>query len=595
MQKIIPFAFCALSALAGPVAEPLAEPAPESLAEPAPEPLEETGPEPSAEPAAESLLEPMLESRASLGLDEGTGFRVQDVQTDASGARHVRFQQLYRGLRVWGGQAIRHLRPDGREEPMTDALVRPIQVEVQPNLDRAEALAIAHAGEAPQGSYARPPGAELVVYPEAAVQRTAAGPGEADALDFASRIVRQHLAYHIHLELENGPAETRHDDFLVDAHTGAVLRKWSTLFTLGARPRAKGKPAVTVGRSQYSGEVRLGSLAAPCGFVLADPTRGNISTRDLAGGTSGKGVLYVSRNGRWGDGQNYDPSRGSRSENGQTAAVDAHFGLQTTWDFYRNLLGRKGVDGKGRPVYNLVHYASQYDNAFWDDECFCMTYGDGLSLKTLTSLEVVGHEVSHGLCHTTADLDYVGESGGLNEASSDFFGTMVQLYAREAHGAGPRLPEVRTLWTIGAELGTPENPNPMRYMYKPSLDGFSPDAWSPELEWMEVHFGSGPMNRALYFLSQGASANRKDATYSRFLPRGMAGIGNDKTLRIWWRTLSTYLTPTSRYQDARKGALRSAVDLYGKGSPELKAVCQAFQGINVGTRNAMALWGPEND
>jgi len=294
----------------------------------------------------------------------------------------------------------------------------------------------------------------------------------------------------------------------------------------------------------------------------------------------------VSQDGRWGDGENYDPARGSKSPNGQTAAVDAHYGLQTTWDFYRNLLGRQGIDGKGRAAYNLVHYSSGYDNAFWDDDCFCMTYGDGSSLKTLTSIDVVGHEVSHGLCHATADLDYQGESGALNEANSDFFGTMVELYAHGAKGQGARLPDQRARWTLGADLDSA----PMRYMYKPSLDGFSPDAWTPELEWMDVHLSSGPMNRALYFLAQGASGNRKDDTYSRFLPRGMKGIGNDKTLRIWWRTLSTYLTPRSRYQDARKAALRSAVDLYGKGSPELKAVCQAFQGINVGTRNARLAW-----
>ena len=585
MQKLMPFAFSALFALAGPLCPAAAQDPPDQdpPAELA-EALEVPDPGCPREPLQEALLAPMLERRAGLGLDERTGFRVQDVQTDGSGARHVRFQQLYQGLRVWGGQAILHQSADGREEPLTDALVRPLELEAQPNLDRAEALAIAHAGEAPQGGYARPPKVELVVYPEAAIQRTVAGPGEAEALDFAPRVIRQHLAYHIHLELENGPAETRHDDFLVDAHTGAVLRRWSTLFTL--RRRSKGKPAVTVGQSEYSGEVELGSLAASCGFVMADPTRSNISTRDLAGGTGGKGVLYVSRDGSWGDGRNYDPGRGSRSRNGQTAAVDAHYGLQTTWDFYRNLLGRQGIDGKGRAAYNLVHYSSGYDNAFWDDDCFCMTYGDGSSLKTLTSIDVVGHEVSHGLCHATADLDYQGESGALNEANSDFFGTMVELYAHGAKGQGARLPDQRARWTLGADLDSA----PMRYMYKPSLDGFSPDAWTPELEWMDVHLSSGPMNRALYFLAQGASGNRKDDTYSRFLPRGMKGIGNDKTLRIWWRTLSTYLTPRSRYQDARKAALRSAVDLYGKGSPELKAVCQAFQGINVGTRNARVDW-----
>jgi Zn-dependent metalloprotease len=307
----------------------------------------------AAEPdhAETALIQRLLDQRGELGLREADGFQVKDVETDPDGTRHVRLQQRYRGLRVWGGQAVLHLDPNGVESPMTNALVRGVQVEVTPNLDQAEALAITHATEAPRGSYARPPTVELLVYPAATLQRSA-GSGEGrNAMDFAPRITRLHLAYHIHLELQNGSPETRHDDYLVDAHTGAILRKWSTLFTF----KTPGVPADTTGKSQYSGDVQLGSLAASCGYVMADPTRQNISTRDLAGGTDGHGVLYVSRDGQWGDGQNYDPGRGSKSPNGQTAAVDAHYGLQTTWDFYRHVLGRNGIDGKGTAAYNRVH------------------------------------------------------------------------------------------------------------------------------------------------------------------------------------------------------------------------------------------------
>jgi Zn-dependent metalloprotease len=193
--------------------------------------------------------------------------------------------------------------------------------------------------------------------------------------------------------------------------------------------------------------------------------------------------------------------------------------------------------------------------------------------------------VSHGLCHATADLDYEGESGGLNEASSDIFGTMIQAYAYGAKGQGRLVPAKGARWTIGDDLKTAAFPQPVRFMYKPSLDGFSPDAWSPDLDYMDVHISSGPMNRAFYFMCEGASPKAKADTYSRFLPGGMAGIGNDKALRIWWRALSLYLTPRSRYLDARKGALRAAQDLYGRPSPEAKAVDLAFQAINVGGRN----------
>lgn len=289
---------------------------------------ETSDPDLGTEPA---ILQHLLEQRLELGLRDSDDLNVRNMATDPDGSRHVRLEQRYRGLRVWGGEAILHLDPKGVQSPMTDALVRGIQLEVTPNLEPAEALAITHASEAPQGSYARPPTVELLVYPAATLQPRADSQGEGNARDFAPQVTRLHLAYHIHLDLQNGAAETRNDDYLVDAHTGAILRKWSTLFTL----KGKGTPATTVGRSQYSGRVELGSLATGCGYVMADPTRATISTRDLAGQTDGHGVLYVSREARWGDGENYDPTRGSKSPNGQTAAVDAHFGLQTTWDFYQ--------------------------------------------------------------------------------------------------------------------------------------------------------------------------------------------------------------------------------------------------------------------
>ena len=541
----------------------------------------ETGP---ALPAAESLAGALQGRLGALGVGEGSTLAVKEERTDPDGSRHLRLEQRYHGLRVWGGQAILHLDPAGAEQPMTDALVRGIRIGTRPNLDQAEALAITHQSESPQGTYARPPDAELVVYPATALQRAEGSAGGSNARDFVRRVNRIHLAWHVHLELQNGAPETRHDDYLVDAHTGAVLRRWSTLFTL----KSRGVPAVTTGRSQYSGEVRLGSFRADCGYVLSDPTRSGISTRDLGGGVAGQGVLYVSKTGTWGDGQNYDPSRGTRSDNGQTAAVDAHFGLQTTWDFYKRILGRDGIDGKGRRAYNLVHYATAYDNAFWSDDCFCMTYGDGETFKTLTALDVVGHEVAHGLCHATADLDYEGESGGLNEANSDIFGVMVNLYGHQAHGKGMKLPDEGARWTIGADLQTPANPMPIRFLDKPSRDGFSPDAWSEDLDSMDVHMSSGPMNRAFYFLSQGASARPRDDAYSPYLRHGMKGIGNDKALRIWWRALSTYLTPGSRYLDARRASVRAAEDLYGRCSAESVAVRLAFHGVNVDERNALA-------
>ncbi|BDU72874.1 M4 family metallopeptidase [Mesoterricola silvestris] len=539
---------------------------------------------PPDEAVSRGAIAQLREARAGLGLEAADDFVPRDVVRDGLGQVHVRLQQTYRGLPVWGGQAIVHVVPSGEAPPMTDALVRGVRVEPTPNLGPREALAVAQDRIAPRGPYADPPRAELVVWPETAFPGTPAAGQAPDATDPAAApvVVAHRLAYHLHAALENGPGETRHEDLLLDAHTGAVLKAWSTLFTARRKSRAipAGRPERGVGLSQYSGKVPLHTMRAKGGFELTDPTRGGLATRNLAGATSGSGEPYVNASRTWGDGQNYDPGRGPGSPNGQTAAVDAHYGLQTAWDFYHRILGRDGLDGKGTAPVNYVHYAEGFDNAFWSDACFCMTYGDGLRMGTLTSLDVVGHEVSHGLCTATAGLAYEGESGGLNEANSDIFGVMIRFYAREAGGLGSRVPEGAGPWTVGGDLAD----EPFRHLDRPSLDGHSPDEWSPALKDLDPHLSSGPMNRAFYFLAQGASADPTSPAHSRWLPEGMEGIGNDKALRIWWRTLSTRLTPTSGYRQARAGALQSARELYGDGGPEMQAVGKAFRAIHVGRR-----------
>lgn len=525
----------------------------------------------------------LREARSTLGLGASDDFVLKDEMRDELGQVHVRLQQTHRGLPVWGGQAIVHVVPAGDAPPMTDALVRGIRVEPTPNLAPAEALAVAQDRLAPKGAYADPPRAELVIWPETATPADAGDAPDATDPSVAPVVLGHRLAYHLHAALENGSGETRSEDLLVDAHTGAVLKAWSTLFTARRRRFAAtpGRPARGLGISQYSGRVPLHIMHAPGGFELTDPTRGGLATRNLAGSTAGPGEPFTNQTRNWGDGQNYDPGRGPASPNGQTAAVDAHYGLQTAWDFYRQVLGRDGLDGKGTAPVNYVHYAEGYDNAFWSDDCFCMTYGDGLRLGVLTSLDVVGHEVSHGLCTATANLDYQGESGGLNEANSDIFGVLIRFYARDGEGRGSRVPETRGPWTVGADLGGA----PFRHLDRPSLDGHSPDEWSPGLKDLDPHHASGPMNRAFYFLAQGASADPDSPAFSRRLPGGMEGIGNDKALRIWWRTLSTRLTPASGYRQAREGALQSAKELYGYGSPEMQAVGKAFRAIHVGRRS----------
>lgn len=96
---------------------------------------------------------------------------------------------------------------------------------------------------------------------------------------------------------------------------------------------------------------------------------------------------------------------GSITTTGPTAGADAHFGLQATLAYYKNMFSRNGIDGANRKTYSRVHYGSKYENAFWSDSCFCMTYGDGATtFYPLVSLDVAGHEMSHGVMAAEANL-----------------------------------------------------------------------------------------------------------------------------------------------------------------------------------------------
>ena len=521
--------------------------------------------------------------RADLGLNGNHDLMAKSAGTDPMGFTHTHFQQHFLGVRVWQGDAITHMDRNGRFAPQTDALIRNISLNVTPSLSPKEAVAVANADLNPRGAYVASPSAELVIFPVMRLTPKLSRSRHTNADDF-DHVAEQHLlAYHVHAELQNGADETIHRDYMIDAHSGAILKTWDDLHTTGA---------VGTGNSQFSGAVSLNTNLNGSTYELSDVV-GNmpIKTYNLNHATSGTGTLYTDADNTWGDGNNYTGSTTSTTgATGQTAAVDAHYGIMMTSAYYKNVFGRNGIDGNGRATYSSVHYSTSYDNAFWSDTCFCMTYGDGSSFKSLESLDVAGHEMSHGVCANNGHggLTYSGESGGINEADSDIMGTFVVFYTYGGGGTGSTVPNTissanlhgYTPWTIGSQLSS----TPLRYMYKPSLDGASPDAWSSTIGSKDVHYSSGPANRMIYFLSQGATTSGNTST--TYLPNGMTGIGNDHAARIWYRALTTYFTSGLTYAQCRTACLNAATDLYGASSAEYAAVENAFHGINVGNAHA---------
>jgi len=382
-------------------------------------------------------------------------------------------------------------------------------------------------------------------------------------------------------------------------------------------------PEMGIGRGLYNQNVALASTPNPDfgGYDLVDPTRasnphywwdesfftGNVTAYfDFSQYAL---VPYSMDNGAgstsnyWGDGLPYfapppfvdemgmmfAPFEGYHyaDANGQTAAVDAHFASTQTYDMYKNVLGRLGIDGQDTGIMSVVHYKYMYDNAMWDSWDGVMIYGDGTwplvpnGDRSLTALDVGAHEMSHGVMNATANLDYALEPGGLNESNSDIFGEAVVAYSKRASGdPADRIPEVALDWVLGAEIN-PEA-GPLRFFKKPSLDGASQDAWFYGMSMLDVHYTSGPGNRMFYYLCKGAPTDSTAVAYSPYLPQGMTGIGMDAALRIWYKALTEQFTFSTDYAGAREGVLAAATELYGAGSAAVAAVENAFGAINVG-------------
>ncbi len=246
-----------------------------------------------------------------------------------------------------------------------------------------------------------------------------------------------------------------------------------------------------------------------------------------------------------------------------------------------HVYGRDGIADDGKAARSFVHYGVSYVNAFWSDACFCMTFGDGSAasgIGSLVSIDVGGHEMSHGVTSRTARLVYAGESGGLNESTSDVMGTEVEWYANNKED----VPD----YVIGEEIFRTYDPasNYIRRMDDPHMDGASADCWYDGVGNLNVHYSSGVGNHMYYLLSEGSGAKTINGIkYNSPTCNGKSikGIGHVKAAAIWYKALTENWVSTTNYHQAREGMLQAAKDLYGKSSNEYKTLDAAWAAVGV--------------
>ncbi|MFI9051089.1 M4 family metallopeptidase [Streptomyces sp. NPDC053427] len=473
----------------------------------------------------------------SLGLGSQEKLVVKDVIKDANGTTHTRYERTYAGLPVLGGDMVVHTAKGGAIKSTTKATEKTIKV-----ASTTAKIAPSAAQKSAQGVAAKTLGAKSATAKAARKVVWAAKGSPVLAYDTVVSSTQK-----------DGTPSRLH--VITDADSGKKLFQYDEIHT--------GK-----GESEYSGSVELGTSKEGSGFTLTDGERGGHKTTNLENGESGDGKAFTDDDDNWGTGKPDDP---------QTAAVDAHYGAAETWDYYKNVQGRSGIKGDGKGASSRVHYGNSYVNAFWDDSCFCMTYGDGQDNKApLTALDVAAHEMSHGVTSATANLEYSGESGGLNEGTSDIFGTSVEFYAKNDKDPGDYL--------IGEKIDINGDGTPLRYMDKPSKDGQSKDFWDSSTGGLDPHYSSGVANHFFYLLSEGSGPKEIGGVkYDSPTADGskVEGIGRDKAEKIWFKALTEYMTSNTDYKGAREATVKAATDLYGKDGAEVKGVEAAWTGVAV--------------
>ncbi|WP_394840082.1 M4 family metallopeptidase [Pendulispora rubella] len=446
--------------------------------------------------------------------DPAGQFSVTREHRDELGMTHVRLQQVERGIPVQNAEMMAHYDDSGALRSIDSNFVAGLDaVDIVPAFDAARALLRAREE---LRSVAAGQEARIWTAPELVIH----------AMDGATPT----LAYHVVLRTDL-PALHRMD-YLFDAHTGDVLRAFDDIETV----EGSGKGVL--------GDAKKIQVAASGGsYTLDDRTRtpNGIRTFTANNTESLPGTILTSPSASTWD---------QAPESGPGAAVDAHYYAGKVYDYYKTKHDRKGIDGNDGSLISVVHYSQNILNAFWDGAE--MVYGDGDSTSRALSgsLDVVGHELTHGVTENTSKLVYQKQPGAINESISDIFGSIIEHYVK---------PDEKNNYLLGEDVFLSGKPfRDLVHPGDPTLDQPQPAHISKFLNTTQdnggVHTNSGIPNNAFYLMTKGGTNDVSTVNVAY-------GIGWDKAADLWYRTQTKYLTSSAKFIDLANGTLSAATDL----------------------------------
>ncbi len=434
----------------------------------------------------------------ALGLDGESRLFLLDRKTDL-GVRNHRYQQTFRGLPIFGEHIVVNEDADGNVKTLFGRKIDGLASEIpagKPRLGSQRALAIGKsAGLGARVGFMRTSNetSDLMIH-----------------IDDDGRARKAYVVSYF-ADTARGGSPTR-PTVIVDANSGRVIKQWDNLqhALVGTGPGGNAK----IGQYEYG--TNFGYLDVAQSGTTCTMTNANVKTVDLNGGTSGTTAFSYTC-----------PRNTVKTINGAYSPLnDAHYFGGVVFNMYQAYMGQAPLTFQ---LLMQVHYSTNHENAYWTGTG--MLFGDGLNtFYPLVSLDVVGHEVSHGFTSQNSNLTYSGQSGGINEAFSDMAGEASEYYMRGSND-----------FKVGYDIK--KGTGALRYMDNPPLDGASIGHASNYYAGMDVHYSSGVYNKAFYTLAT------------------TAGWNTQKAFQAFARANDLYWTASTDFNQGACGVQTAATDL----------------------------------
>lgn len=466
--------------------------------------------------------------------DPRVELKVKSVTEDKGGNTHIRFDQVYQGIPVWGAQLLVHFHKDGQIKSVNGRWEPTPQIDVTPTLLKEDVLKIAKDNLKTQKNFIKEPQAELLIFPWQN---------------------NNYLAWQVTLI----PDLSHNWKYFVDAKTGSILMKYNDVKYDGPIPA--------------SGVMLNNSIVPLNAYILRDTIFLIDATKSMYVPPidNEKGVIITF------DGHNdttwtveptviFDPNSDTAfNDNARLrAGVSAHYYVGKVYDYFYDKFGRNSWDDNGGNLISLVHFGVDYPNAFWSGSLTVFGDGDGLQFSPLSgSLDITAHEIGHAVTQATANLIYLGEWGALNEHLSDVWGTMVDssnwLMGEDVTLISPGF--MRNM--ANPHEGIPTVPN-LSYAQPAYMNEYVYCPWQEGYDYGGVHVNNGIPNKACYLLA--------------------SAVTRDTTEQLYYQALNYYLFPTSRFVDLRRYLLQAAEDLYSLSSNYnhiISSIEMAFDSVGI--------------